>query len=94
MYFANAKKRDAELDELILGYKSVPCMDCRERFPPFVMDFDHVNNDKEFNISDMRRRRMAFHKIVAEIAKCEVVCSNCHRIRSHYRNPVRYIKEY
>lgn len=91
-YFKIAKQRDKELDKLINSYKDKPCMDCGIKYPPFVMDFDHIGIEKkEFNISSMRRRRMAFDKIIVEISKCEVVCSNCHRIRSNNRNPVRYM---
>lgn len=90
-YFAQAKSRDKELDELINKYKSIPCTDCNIQYPPYVMDFDHLDGDtKKFNISHMRRHRMAFSKIEIEIAKCEVVCANCHRERTNQRNPARY----
>lgn len=92
-YFKQAKKRDQQLDELINSYKNKPCADCGKSYPPYVMDFDHLDGDnKEFNICYMRRHRMAFDKIVAEIEKCEVVCANCHRERSNRRNPARYSK--
>lgn len=92
-YFAKAKERDKQLDELILKHKSKPCADCGVQYPPYVMDFDHLDGDtKEFGICHMRRHRMAFAKIKAEIAKCEVVCANCHRERTNQRNPARYTK--
>jgi hypothetical protein len=87
-YFAQAKKRDEQLDRLIVERKSKPCGDCGVQYPPYVMDFDHLEGEaKKFNISHMRRRRMAFEKIEAEMDKCEVVCSNCHRERTNKRNP-------
>lgn len=92
-YFKVAKNRDAELDKLIFECKDRPCTDCGIKYPPYVMDFDHLDGSaKEFNVSMMRRRRMAFKKILDEIAKCEVVCANCHRIRTNTRNPSRYTK--
>lgn len=48
------------------------------------MDFDHVG-EKTFNISQARwvaGRR----KLEKEVANCEVVCSNCHRERTHKRS--------
>lgn len=90
-YFQVAKKRDNELDKMINTFKSKPCVDCHVQYPPFVMDFDHLN-DKLHNISYMRRHRMAFSKIIEEIKKCDVVCANCHRIRTNNRNPARYFK--
>lgn len=87
-YIAQAKKRDEQLDRLILKHKNQPCTDCDIQYPPYVMDFDHLGDEQKlYNISTMRRRRMAFHKIEAEIKKCEVVCANCHRERSNKRNP-------
>lgn len=92
-YFKSAKKRDAQLDELINKYKSKPCADCKISYPPYIMDLDHLDPSiKEFKISTMRRRRMAFDKIIAEIEKCEVVCANCHRERTNKQNPARYTK--
>ena len=92
-YFAQAKKRDQQLDELIIKYKSKPCMDCKKSYPPYIMDFDHLDGEtKEYGICYMRRHRMAFDKIENEIAKCEVVCANCHRERTNQRNPARYCK--
>lgn len=92
-YFKHAKIRDQKLDQVINERKDVPCKDCGVKYPPFVMDFDHINpENKEFSISRMRRSRMAFKKIIAEIEKCDVVCANCHRIRTNDQNPARYMK--
>ena len=47
---------------------------------PRVLDFHHKDKqDKLFGISALRRE-IGFQKLVDEIEKCEVVCSNCHRI--------------
>lgn len=40
--------------------------------------------EKSFSIG-YAVRRMSWEKVMEEIAKCEVVCANCHRIE-HYRN--------
>ncbi|AJD82175.1 HNH endonuclease [Mycobacterium phage Cosmo] len=49
------------------------------------MDFDHVRGVKEFNIGSYRTKSYSLQRIRDEIAKCDVVCSNCHRIRTHDR---------
>ena len=54
-----------------------PCKDCGEK-DPIVLDFDHINN-KSANISDLVRLGYSLRKIKAEIKKCVVRCSNCHR---------------
>lgn len=48
------------------------------------MDFDHLS-DKDLAISHMRSRGMSRANILAEMAKCELVCANCHRIRTQQR---------
>lgn len=61
------------------------CMDCGKKYPYYVMDFDHRNKDeKKFCISTHTGKR-GRNVILAEIEKCDLVCSNCHRERSHQR---------
>lgn len=60
------------------------CADCGEDYPYWMLEFDHLR-DKEFNISRYRNITMSLDKIKEEIAKCEVVCANCHKNRTHYR---------
>lgn len=62
-----------------------PCTDCGENYPYWVMDFDHLG-DKEFNINSMTRTKCNMDAIKKEIAKCELVCANCHRMRTHGRS--------
>lgn len=56
------------------------CMDCGYNEHPYVLDFDHVRGKKIGSICSLRNR--SWEIIEAEIAKCEVVCANCHRIRT------------
>lgn len=65
--------------------KDVPCADCHVKYMPFAMDFDHVRGTKVANLSNMKGRLFSMDKIIEEIAKCEVVCANCHRIRTYNR---------
>ena len=66
--------------EIIDHFKNQPCLDCHKKFPPECMDFDHVYGEKIMNVSQMLMQSVV--RIINEISKCEVVCSNCHRIRS------------
>lgn len=66
--------------------ESRPCADCNLFYPYYVMDFDHIDGTtKEFNISRMAADSHNREKILEEIDKCDLVCSNCHRIRTHER---------
>lgn len=60
-----------------------PCMDCGTQYPPYVMDWDHVRGKKRNVISKMAGSSK--EDLFAEIAKCDLVCSNCHRIRTFNR---------
>ena len=69
---------------LIRQLKSVPCADCGERHPHYVMDFDHIKAGKKGLVSEIARTS-GTAQLLAEIKKCEVVCANCHRKRSFRR---------
>lgn len=78
-YQEKRDKRKAELKEFIRKFKDVPCMDCDIKYPHYVMDFDHKEN-KIFNLG--KGHNKGINQVIKEIAKCDVVCSNCHRIRT------------
>jgi hypothetical protein len=60
------------------------CMDCGYNESAVALDFDHLPEfDKLFTIGNNAQRSWA--AIEAEIAKCDVVCANCHRIRTNRR---------
>jgi hypothetical protein len=75
---------------LVNSLKARPCADCGGTFPPVVMDFDHLPQyRKKSKISNMMSSKFSEKAILAEAAKCEVVCSNCHRIRTASRATAR-----
>jgi hypothetical protein len=81
----NKKRYDAKVLDLLNGLKNVPCADCSRRYRPYIMDFDHVRGTKLGNISDMAKNQVSKQRLLDEVAKCDVVCSNCHRERTHKR---------
>lgn len=61
---------------------SSKCMDCGND-NPVVLEFDHLDPNVKFkNISDMKSQAYSIKTIQKEIDKCDVVCANCHRIRT------------
>lgn len=63
----------------------IPCRDCHEVFPVWVMHWDHLPGfEKTADISVMvtTRTRAA---VLEEIKKCELVCANCHVMRTVVR---------
>jgi hypothetical protein len=78
--------RKQRLAQWSWGVKSAqPCADCGLRFHPAAMHFDHLPGAvKVDNVSDLvrtGRRRLA----ELEILKCDIVCANCHAIRTYIR---------
>lgn len=84
-YIDKAMRKNRALIEEVRRLKEVPCTDCGQQYAYYVMDFDHLD-DKTDNINTLIRN-YGRARVLAEIAKCEVVCSNCHRIRTHMRCP-------
>lgn len=65
--------------------KDQPCADCELKYPYPVMEFDHVRGEKVANVSRMVSQGVSLEKILIEVEKCDVVCANCHRIRTWER---------
>ncbi|MDD5147313.1 MAG: hypothetical protein PHV63_02045 [Candidatus Daviesbacteria bacterium] len=67
--------------------KNKPCADCGKIYPPWVMDFDHRDGElKVGSISFLAIHNTSnFEKIKNEMEKCDLVCANCHRQRTHVR---------
>ena len=65
--------------------QGVPCSDCGEAFPVWVMHWDHLPEfEKAGDISVMVLNR-AREVVVEELKKCELVCANCHVMRTVVR---------
>lgn len=81
-----ARRNERALNKLIRDIKeSTPCQDCKQMFPYYVMDFDHLpEHEKHADINKLIWRASK-ERVLAEIAKAELVCSNCHRERTHTR---------
>ena len=85
------RKREEAIRAEVRKLKSTtPCADCEETYPHYVMDFDHVRGKKAHNVSSMMRKPTK--TIWDEIAKCELVCANCHRVRTYHQAVARQKK--
>jgi hypothetical protein len=83
-YIETRRKRWRRNAKLLNDLRDVPCMDCGRRYPPCVMQFDHRDGAaKRFMVSRMIHRSPKL--ILEEIAKCDIVCANCHRERTYQR---------
>jgi hypothetical protein len=75
---------------LLHEYTGTPCLDCGGVFEWCAMDFDHRPEEiKEFGVTTLASRAANpknIAKVEKEIAKCDIVCSNCHRVRTRDRH--------
>ncbi|HTU21181.1 MAG TPA: hypothetical protein VMG10_24220 [Gemmataceae bacterium] len=84
-YYRRIRERERRLTPMVDAAKARPCADCGNQYAPWKMDFDHVSGKKVERISQLTRQCGSIRLILAEIAKCEVVCALCHRDRTHFR---------
>jgi hypothetical protein len=74
---ATQKAIEARNREWFKGYKSsLKCERCPESHIS-CLEFHHINGDKSYDVSDMIRG-FSIQRIQEEIAKCIVLCKNCH----------------
>ncbi|MGE4658766.1 MAG: hypothetical protein AAEI08_07545 [Gammaproteobacteria bacterium] len=71
--------------QVVRDAKDVPCMDCGVCWPIECMDLDYrAPAEKTFNLATISPVALPpLQAVKNEIAKCDVVCANCHRIRIH-----------
>lgn len=81
---ANKERQYAKAVGRIAALKDHPCTDCGGRFPPECMDFDHRDSSTK-RLTGVQLYSVDSEKVMAEIAKCDLVCANCHRIRTRRR---------
>lgn len=62
-------------------FKKHPCVDCGFD-KPAALDFDHVRGKKRNLVSALINGGYSLKTIQTEIAKCEVRCANCHRLKT------------
>jgi hypothetical protein len=75
---AAARRRHEEINTFLRRHKMISgCADCGFRRHHAALEFHHEGGDKEINLSFAKSLEQARR----EMAKCAVLCSNCHRIR-------------
>lgn len=88
----NIDARKARRSRSILGYleskySGISCIDCDTVYAFCVMDFDHRPEEiKSFGIAtknDLLATPERISQLEKEIDKCDLVCANCHRVRTH-----------
>ena len=85
-YLERNNKKRGEMRAYVQELKArMPCADCKSRFPHYVMDFDHRDDKTKSDIVSRLINQLSWKRLLAEIEKCDLVCANCHRIRTFAR---------
>ena len=61
------------------------CADCGGKFPHYVLEFDHLPGYKKVDNVYRVLKKYGVESAWMEIEKCDVVCANCHKIRTYDR---------
>tara|TARA_B100000459_G_scaffold12734_1_gene6787 strand:- start:57 stop:440 length:384 start_codon:yes stop_codon:yes gene_type:complete len=77
------KKMQEKAREWVKGYLLThPCVDCGNT-DIRVLEFDHrIPSEKSFIISRRVAGGVSLKTLAEEVAKCDIRCANCHRIRT------------
>ena len=83
----NKNRQRKRLRTILLGVKQRPCQDCGETFHPWVMELDHRDGTiKRAAVANLVSKGCTDARLLEEIEKCDVVCANCHRMRTYRRS--------
>jgi hypothetical protein len=81
------RKKRKEIEDFVNSLKNgKTCIDCKLPHPYWRLDFDHREESNKSNtISRLKLSKMSKERILEEIAKCDLVCARCHRLRTWNR---------
>lgn len=81
----SSKEHRRKIRKMIQDYKEfVGCVDCKVKHPHYILDFDHLPGTTD-TMKVSRAVEYSITRVIEEMLKCEVVCANCHRVRTYDR---------
>ncbi len=80
---AQMRARYVNQREMVDAIRATGCVDCGYDENIDAIQFDHVRGKKKTNVARLIGHGLP--TLLAEIAKCDVVCASCHFIRSARR---------
>jgi len=84
-YYRSKSSREKRREVIRKIKESSPCVDCNISYPYFVMHFDHLDSSTKINKISALLQTKGIEDTLKEIEKCELVCANCHSIRTWKR---------
>lgn len=83
-YLSSASESNQRRTEWYRSLKDGECADCGKKYHHAVMQWDHLE-DKTNGVSALFVQGRSKDVILAEIKKCDLVCANCHAMRTWNR---------
>ena len=95
LYKNQQRYRDRNHEFLWTYLLDKTCIDCKNN-DSRVLEFDHLPEyEKKFDIAkSIAGSTRSWEKVLVEIKKCEIVCANCHKIRTMSRGNYKRHKSY
>jgi hypothetical protein len=82
----NKNRQRKRLRIILWNVKQRPCEDCGCSYHPWVMELDHRNGTTKIAaVANLVSKGCTDARLLEEIGKCDVVCANCHRMRTYLR---------
>ena len=79
----NKERRELGRQIVVDAKLGAPCPGCNITYPHFVMDFHHRDPSTKIACIGTLANSGSVASLLEEIEKCDLLCSNCHRIREH-----------
>lgn len=77
----NRDRRHRRYRKLFAYFADHPCVDCGET-NPIVLEFDHRDRSQKLCEVAVLIGSTTWKNVLKEIKKCDVLCANCHRVRT------------
>lgn len=77
---AKNRENKEKRKQIVRDAKSCPCQKCGKSYPPKVMDLHHREGEQKDGKISRMVERASLAALIEEIAKCDVLCANCHRM--------------
>lgn len=73
------------IEELQAFKRKNGCFDCKVMYPHYILEFDHRPEFKKIDNVYRVYKKFGKDKAWQEVAKCDVLCANCHKARTFER---------
>ena len=88
--YCSVKLRRARIKLAAINLLGGKCVACGWDKDPWVLQFHHKDDNKEFGLSE--KMNISWEKMKKEALKCELLCANCHAMKHCSKNEKSFIE--